>query len=107
MLKSAGLQMSEVLTPFILQLGVGGIGGFFAGYILKKVFRIALVLGMIAFPFVYLLYRNVISLDFDGLVGTVSKFTDSLAPLGLTTLMSSLPFIGSAFVGMMAGFKQG
>lgn len=99
--------MSEFLTPIVLQLGIGGLGGFFVGYVLKKVFRIALVLGIIAFPFVYLLYRNIISLDFDELVGTVSKFTDALTPLGLTTLTSSLPFVGSVVAGMMAGLKQG
>lgn len=99
--------MSEVLTPIVLQLGIGGLGGFFVGYVLKKIFRIALVLGIIAFPFVYLLYRNVISLDFYELTKTVSKFTDALTPLELTTLTSSLPFVGSVVVGMMAGFAQG
>jgi len=29
--------MSEALTLIVLQLGIGGLGGFFIGYVIRKV----------------------------------------------------------------------
>ncbi len=41
--------MSEVFAPVLFQLGVGGIGGFFIGYLIKKVVKLALLLGILVF----------------------------------------------------------
>jgi len=32
-----GIKMSDVLTLIVLQLGIGGVGGFFIGYAIRKV----------------------------------------------------------------------
>ena len=36
--------MSEILTPVVYQLGLGGIGGFIVGYAIKKIVKICLPL---------------------------------------------------------------
>jgi uncharacterized membrane protein (Fun14 family) len=35
--------MSEVISPLVFQLGLGGIGGFVVGYALKKLSKLILI----------------------------------------------------------------
>lgn len=97
--------MSEILIPVAYQLGIGGIGGFFVGYVIRKVTRIAIIIGVFVFSLAYLAYANVINVDYDAL----TKFTGVAEPaLGLfTPLASALPFLGSFFVGLVVGLKRG
>jgi uncharacterized membrane protein (Fun14 family) len=60
--------ISEVLPPVTYQLGLGGFGGFFVGYILKKVIKIAIVIGVFIFVLVYFAYRDVIGVNYDKLI---------------------------------------
>lgn len=97
--------MSEVLIPIVYQLGIGGIGEFFVGYVVKKIIRIAIIIGVFAFSLIYLAYANVINMNFNEL----TKITGVAEPaLGLLApLMSALPFLGSFFVGLVFGLKKG
>lgn len=98
--------MSEALiVPIVCQLGIGGIGGFFVGYVVKKVIRIAIIIGVFAFSLVFLAYTNVINMNFNEL----TKFAGVVEPaLGLfAPLASALPFLGSFFVGLWFGLKKG
>jgi len=97
--------MSEVLIPIAYQLGIGGIGGFFVGYAVKKIIKIAIIIGVFAFSLIYLAYANVINVNF----GELTKITGVAEPvLGLfTPLTSALPFLGSFFVGLTFGLKKG
>jgi uncharacterized membrane protein (Fun14 family) len=36
--------LSEVVSPLVFQLGVGGVGGFIVGFALKKLSKLVLVL---------------------------------------------------------------
>ncbi|MDH5437471.1 MAG: hypothetical protein OEX76_01050 [Candidatus Bathyarchaeota archaeon] len=97
--------MSEALIPIAYQLGIGGIGGFFVGYVVRKVVRIAIIIGIFVFSLIYLAYSNVINVDYDELIG----FTSITEPaLGLfAPLISALPFLGSFFLGVAYGLKKG
>jgi len=100
--------VSEAFAPILFQLGIGGIGGFFIGYAIRKVVKVALILGMVVFFLMFLAYTNVIDIDYGGLVEMTSNFINSLNPaLGLLTpLMAHLPFVGSLIIGLVIGFKK-
>ena len=100
--------MSEAFAPILFQLGIGGIGGFFIGYAIRKVVKVALILGMVVFSLMFLAYTNVIGIDYSGLVEMTSNFINSINPaLGLLTpLMAHLPFVGSLIIGLIIGFKK-
>ena len=82
--------MSEVLPLIVYQLGIGGFGGFFVGYILKKLIKIAVIIGVFVFVLVYFAYRDVIDVDYDRLIESVSGYMGSAWDL-LTPLLSNLP----------------
>jgi len=102
------LIVSEAFAPILFQLGIGGIGGFFIGYTIRKVVKVALILGMVVLSLMFLAYTNVIDIDYGGLVKMASNFINSINPsLGLLTpLMVHLPFVGSLIVGLIIGFKK-
>jgi len=99
--------MDSVINSIVYLLIIGGIAGYFMGYLIKKVSNFALIIGIIVFLLLYLVYAKAINLDFDELGATVTRFTDALAPLGLTTLASSAPFAGSFVAGLVLGLKKG
>ena len=101
--------MSEALIPIAsiaYQLSVGGIGGFFIGYTVKKITRIAIIIGVVAFSFAYLAFTNVININYDALLNLWPGLSDPVLGL-LAPFISALPFLGSFFVGLMYGFKKG
>jgi len=101
--------MSEVLTPVIYQLGIGGIGGFFIGYLIRKVFKIAIFLVFAVFSLIFLAYSNIINVNLDEFSGAVSRFIDTFNPaLGsLAPFAAYMPFVGSFIVGLAVGLKMG
>ena len=106
--------MSEALTsitstvyPLICPLTIGGIGGFFVGYAVKKVFKIAMLIGIFVFALAYMVYTSVISIDANQLTGTFSRFADNLGSFGLTPLIITLPFLASFAVGFIFGVRKG
>jgi len=102
------LIVSEAFAPILFQIGIGGIGGFFIGYAIRKVVKVALILGIVVFSLIFLAYTNVIGIDYGGLAETVSKFINAINPaLGLfTPLLAHLPFVGSLIIGIIIGFKK-
>jgi len=100
--------VSEAFAPILFQLSIGGIGGFFIGYTIRKVVKVALILGIVVFSLMFLVYTNVIGVDYSGLVKMISNFINSINPaLGLLApLMAHLPFVGSLIVGIIIGFKK-
>jgi uncharacterized membrane protein (Fun14 family) len=99
--------MDELLTPIIYVLAIGGVAGYFIGYLIKKLLHLALTIGVFAFLLMYMIYTNAIDLNLDELVATVTKFADVLGPLGFATLASSTPFVGSFVVGLVLGLRRG
>ena len=102
--------MSEVLTPVVYQLGIGGVLGFFAGYAIKKLTKlIAAVTGLLALLLIYLGYEGIITVNYEKLtekiqilIGTVGQ-----APNVITPIISGLPFAGSFLAGAALGLKFG
>ncbi len=100
--------MSEVLNPIlplIVPLSIGGIGGFFVGYAVKKVYRLAVIVGAFVFLVAYLAYVNVINVDVGGLAETMSAFAAAFSPF-IVPLTSSLFFMGSFIVGLIFGLTK-
>lgn len=98
--------MSEVLPPIAYQLGIGGFGGFFVGYIVKKVLKIAIVIGAFIFALIYFAYSDVINVNYSELIESISTYAGSAWEF-LVPLLSNLPFIGSFILGLMLGLKAG
>jgi uncharacterized membrane protein (Fun14 family) len=99
--------MSDVLSPIVYVLIIGGIAGYFLGYLIKKISNFALIIGIILFLLMYMVYTKAVDLNLDELGATLTRFAEALAPLGLTSLMSSAPFVGSFVVGLVFGLKKG
>ncbi|NIR86997.1 hypothetical protein GWO13_05250 [Candidatus Bathyarchaeota archaeon] len=97
--------MNDALIPIAYQLGIGGIGGFFFGYVIKKVIRIAILIGVFVFSLIYLAYSEVINVDYDELTGFARVVEPALGLLA--PLVSAFPFLGSFFVGLVFGLKKG
>ncbi len=99
--------MDELLTPILYVLVIGGVAGYFMGYLVKRISGMALTIGVFAFLLLYMAYTNAIDLNLDELVATITRFTDILGPLGFTALASSTPFVGSFVVGLVLGLRRG
>ncbi|MDH5624029.1 MAG: FUN14 domain-containing protein [Candidatus Bathyarchaeota archaeon] len=99
--------MDELLTPIVYVLAIGGVAGYFIGYLIKKLSHLALTIGVFAFLLIYMVYTKAIDLNLDELVATITKFANVLGPLGFATLASSAPFVGSFVVGLVLGLRRG
>jgi uncharacterized membrane protein (Fun14 family) len=102
--------MSAVLSPLGYQLGIGGVGGFIAGYALKKFVKlVAVIIGLFILALAYLGYRGVISINYGALGDSVSS------ALGLTgqaaewiaPIIAHLPLAGAFGLAFFLGFKMG
>jgi uncharacterized membrane protein (Fun14 family) len=101
--------MSDSLSsflPLIIPLGMGGFGGFFVGYAVKKIYRLAMIIGVFIFSIAYLTYAEVIDLNVSGLVETVSTLVATAIPF-IIPLTSSLLFVGSFIAGFVYGLTKG
>ena len=102
--------MSEIITPIVYQLGIGAVGGFIAGFILKKLTKLFLiVIGIFIAALLYLGISGVISINYGALWDTVANGLGGAgkAASWLVGLISLLPFIGSFALGFVAGFMIG
>jgi uncharacterized membrane protein (Fun14 family) len=102
--------MSEVLTPIVYQLGIGGFLGFFVGYAIKKMTKIlAVLIGIGAIILIYLGYEGIISINYDKLAEMIERLmgTAGQASTVLTPIIANLPFAGSFIAGLAVGIKLG
>ncbi|HVP93350.1 MAG TPA: FUN14 domain-containing protein [Acidobacteriota bacterium] len=102
--------MSEIISPLVYQLGIGGVGGFIIGFVIKKLSKlIILLIGLFLIALIYLGVKGIINVSYDalwkglealfGLAGQASSW--------LIGLVSILPFAGSFAVGFLLGLKLG
>src|SRR3990170_4163371 len=98
----------SALTPLVYQLGLGGIGGFIAGYALKKFMKIVpVIIGLFILALVYLGYQGIITINYSELGNAVKDglgLTGQAADL-ITPIIAHLPFAGTFGVGFFLGFK--
>jgi uncharacterized membrane protein (Fun14 family) len=102
--------MSEILTPLVYQMGIGGVLGFFVGYAVKKIAKVvAVLIGLGALLLIYLGYGGIVNINYDklsqmiqNLMGTANQVSTSLTPI-----IANLPFAGSFVAGAAVGVKLG
>lgn len=94
-----------IILPLILPLGIGGIGGFILGYAVKKVYKPAIVIGLLTFTTAYLAYANIIKLDI-GELETISTFVSTVGPFVIMSITSSLLLMSGFIIGLISGLKK-
>ncbi len=102
--------MSEIISPLVYQLGIGGVGGFIVGYAIKKLSKLIVVLiGLFILLLIYLGTQGVISVNYDGLWNALASALGmaSSAFSWLVGAVALLPFAGSFIAGFLLGFKLG
>jgi len=97
------------LAPAVYLLGIGGIGGFFLGYGIRKIIKIlAITLGIFTLAVITLDYIGVFAISYDGIVELISKLFDPARAVEvLTPLIANLPLVVSFTVGFAIGLKKG
>lgn len=104
------MQMSEIITPVVYQLGLGAIGGFVLGFALKKIAKIFIVIvGLFILALLYLGVNNVININYGNLWTTIANGLGlaGAAASWIVGIISVLPFVGSFIVGFLLGLKIG
>jgi uncharacterized membrane protein (Fun14 family) len=102
--------MSEILSPLVFQLGVGGIGGFIIGYAVKKISKIiAVIIGLFVIALLYLSTSGIVSINYGALWNAMGGWLGGAgqAASWLVSVISLIPFAGSFIVGFLLGFKLG
>lgn len=104
------LTLSNILTPMVSEIGVGGIGGFIVGFALKKIAKIvAIVLGLAFVALQYLAYKGIISIDYLSLRNWVTNLMGQTAEYQgiITDVVAHIPFGASFVFGLYLGLKKG
>jgi uncharacterized membrane protein (Fun14 family) len=102
--------MSEIVSPLVFQLGIGGVGGFIVGFALKKLSKLVLFLtGLFILALIYLSTQGIINVDYASLFSALSGLIGSAGSAfsWLVGVISLLPFAGSFIVGFLLGLKIG
>ena len=102
--------MSQVVSPLVFQLGIGGVGGFIVGFALKKLSKLILFLiGVFIVALIYLSTRGIININYDALWKALSNLLGSAGSAfsWLIGVISVLPFAGSFMAGFLIGLKLG
>ena len=100
--------LDELLTSVLFQLVIGGVGGFLIGLLIRKVVKLALVIGLIVFAVFLLAYTGIIDIDYSSLSDAAANFVNAINPAleVFAPLLASLPFIASLILGFVIGFRR-
>jgi uncharacterized membrane protein (Fun14 family) len=102
--------LSEVVSPLVFQLGVGGVGGFVVGFALKKLSKLVLFLiGVFLVALIYLSARGIVKVNYDALWKALASLLGSAGSAfsWLIGVISVVPFAGSFIAGFLIGLKVG
>lgn len=94
------------LIPLLFLLIIGGIAGYFAGHLVKKVSLMALPIAVFILIVITMAYIGNLDLNFDSMASTISDVAAALTPLGILTLLSSVPFVASFIAGLFMGYNR-
>jgi uncharacterized membrane protein (Fun14 family) len=100
----------DTLNIILVQLGIGGVGGFLVGYAVKKVVKIiAVILGLGLLSLLYLSYKGIVQISYDKLLSEVEK---GLGLIGagqsiIPSIIANIPFAASFTAGFLLGLKKG
>lgn len=96
-----------VLSPVVVQLGIGGIGGYLVGFAAKQIAKIvAVLLGLVFVGLQYLAYTGIIDIHYDKLIQYLNGLLGFQSTIS-TFLFSNLPFAGGFVTGFALGFRKG
>jgi uncharacterized membrane protein (Fun14 family) len=98
--------MEDLITPIMFMLVIGGVSGYLAGSLFKRVSGMALTIGIFAFVVITLAYTGNLDLNFEAIAANISNVVGIVAPLGIITLISSVPFVASFIAGIFVGYKR-
>jgi len=98
--------MENLIPPMIFLLIIGGISGYFAGHLVKRVSGMALTIGVFAVLVIALAYTSNLDLNFEAITANISNVLGIIAPLGIVALLSSVPFVASFIAGLFVGFRR-
>ncbi|MDM7275831.1 MAG: FUN14 domain-containing protein [Thermoprotei archaeon] len=101
----------DVITALLFQAGGGLILGFAAGYAVKKMVKIAiLILGLLTVGLLILSYYGIISVNWDKLALIVERVISGAQATTASMqafILASIPFAGAFTAGFIIGFKYG
>jgi uncharacterized membrane protein (Fun14 family) len=98
--------MEDLITPIMFMLVIGGVSGYLAGSLFKRVSGMALTIGIFAFIVITLAYTGNLDLNFEAISANISNVIGIVAPLGIITLVSSVPFVASFVAGAFVGYRR-
>jgi uncharacterized membrane protein (Fun14 family) len=96
------------MSALVYQVGIGGVGGFIAGYAFKKFLKIvAVIIGLFIVALIYLGYQGIITINFGELENAIASALGlaGQATSFIATIIALLPAAGSFGVGFFLGFK--
>lgn len=93
------------------QIAIGGIIGFFIGFAIKKITKIALfILGIFFIALLYLEYNGYIVINYAKFEETFGMIGSSVADqltVPATPILTNIPLLGGFGVGFIIGLKKG
>jgi len=98
--------MEDLIAPIMFMFVIGGVSGYLAGNLVKRVSGMALTIAVVAFIVIALAYTGNLDLNFDALAASISNVLGIVAPLGILALVSSVPFVASFVAGLFVGFRR-
>jgi uncharacterized membrane protein (Fun14 family) len=101
--------MSVVAIPVAYELAVGGLGGYFIGYALKKITKfVALLIGIVILAVIYLAYSGLLNINFEGFANETKNALTYLgqAFVNIAPFLTNLPLLGSFFIGLFLAYKM-
>lgn len=87
---------------------IGGLGGYFVGFLLKRTVKILLIgLGIIAFLLASLAFIGTINVNYEGLaVGVANLFNAQQISMILEAFASYLPMLAGFALGFLLGIGR-
>jgi len=98
--------MEDLISPILFMLVIGGVAGYFAGHLVKRVSGMALTIGIFAFIIIAFAYTGNFNINFDAITANISNILSIIAPLGIVALISSVPFAASFIAGLFIGYRR-
>jgi uncharacterized membrane protein (Fun14 family) len=99
--------VSDIFTNILFPIGIGGTSGFLVGYATKKIVKLLMVLlGLFTLSLLYLMHKEVIQINSERLLETISSIVAQIADFLLSTI-DYLPLSGSFLAGLVLGLAKG
>jgi len=98
--------MEDLLAPILFVLMIGGVSGYFAGQLVKRISGMAITISIVAIALIILAYVGTVNVNLDSINVSITNFVSLLAPLGIIALISSVPFVASFIAGLFIGFRR-